>query len=845
VKKSSCLSVLFGVCLLLTAQAAWSQGCQTLSGLTYGTWVDRYGATQPLQLELLLPNGASGPVPVVVWIHGGGWKSGDRTQIPTRVSDLCARGYAVASIDYRLSGDAVWPAQIQDCRGAVRWLRAHAATYGLDPDRFAAWGESAGGHLASMLGTASDVATQTIGNVTVDLEGSTGGNPGVSTRMQAVAVSFGQSDLLQQRFYPTTPNHDVSTSDDSRLLGGLLQDNPERAATASPITYVTPDDPPFLVQHGTADKLIPFNQSELLVDALTAAGVPVTFRQVQGAGHGGTPFASGAPVQAVYDFLDQVLGADAVSSPSSVEPVESVTADSGTLPVVRIEPLDAMAAETGGDGGSFRVTRDGDILTALTVSYSISGTATNGTDYTTLSGSATIPAGAASVNIPVAPLDDDLRETGEMVVLTLSASASYSLGSPRTASVVIRNTDEDPARPTVSVSATDRDSSEPGSNAGAFTVSRTGSTTAPLTVQITTSGSAQPGTDYTAVPSTVTFDAGIDRVTVPINPIEDYVIEGPKDVTLAVVPSPALYVGPYAGSRVALADDDVAGLPVLTGVAVSPASAVGGTSSTGTVTLSAAAPAGGAVVSLSSNKSAATVPSSVTVPAGATSASFNVGTSPVATAVSASISAFYRGVTRTASLTVQPPALSKLTLTPATLAGGCSTSTGKVYLTGKAPAGGIVVTLGNANPAAAVPSSVTVLAGSTSASFLITTSTVASTQSGDVTASLNGIAMSVTLSVRPIGVQSLALAPNPVIGPGRVDGTVTLECPAPSGGIAVALSSSSSGVAQPDVASLTIPGGQSSGTFTVSTADVTAVSTATLKAAANGTSKTVKLTVNP
>jgi len=202
-------------------------------------------------------------------------------------------------------------------------------------------------------------------------------------------------------------------------------------------------------------------------------------------------------------------------------------------------------------------------------------------------------------------------------------------------------------------------------------------------------------------------------------------------------------------------------------------------------------------------------------------------------------------VTRTATLTVQPPALSKLTLTPATLTGGCKTSTGKVFLTGKAPAGGTVVALANANPAATVPSSVTVPAGSTSASFLITTSTVASTQTGDVTASLNGLSMSATLTVKPIGVLSLALAPNPVVGPGRVDGTVTLECPAPSGGLAVALSSSSPAVAHPDVASLTVPGGQSTGTFTVSTADVTAVSTATLKAAANGTSKSVKLTVNP
>src|SRR5215210_7419115 len=179
----------FALALLLALagpSVSYAQSCQTYTGLPYGTYVDRNGATQELKLELLVPQTAAGLVPVVIWIHGGGWRSGSRLPIPARVSDLCSRGYAVASVDYRLTTVALWPAQIQDVRGAVRWLRAHAAEHGLDGDRIAAWGESAGGHLASMLGAAGGISTVTIGSVTEDLEGSTGGNLDESSRVQAV-----------------------------------------------------------------------------------------------------------------------------------------------------------------------------------------------------------------------------------------------------------------------------------------------------------------------------------------------------------------------------------------------------------------------------------------------------------------------------------------------------------------------------------------------------------------------------------------------------------------------------------------------------------------------------------
>lgn len=808
---------------LLTALAVPSlssaQSCQTYTGLTYGTYVDRNGATQELKLELLVPQGAAGLVPVVVWIHGGGWKSGSRLPIPARVSDLCLRGFAVASVDYRLTTTALWPAQIQDVRGAVRWLRAHAAEHGLDTDRVAAWGDSAGGHLASMLGTSGGISTITIGSVTEDLEGSTGGNigeSGESSRVQAVVHWYGATDFLQMRFYPSNVNHDGSGSDESRLIGGPIQANPERTATANPITYASADDPPLLAMHGTVDKVIPFNQSQLLVDALKAAGASATLRPVTGAGHGGTPFDKPSNVQLVYDFLGAAL-----LDPAAPAPVPPVVPGN---PSVRVQATDRNASEAGPDAGRFTVSRDslgGD----LAVAYSVSGTATAGGDYAALSGSVTIPAGQTSAEVVVTPIDDEVLETAETVILTLEGGS----GSLSTASVVLE--DVEPARPIVSVNLSDPDAAEPA-DAGELIVWRTGSTAGPLTVDLVPGGTAGHGTDY-GLPLTVTFAAGAERVFVKAAPIDDFVTESPETVTLVAAPSPSIHAGPYAGSTVTIRDDDVPGIPALTALTLDPVSVTGSKNATGTVVLDATAPAGGAPVSLSSSDPAAAVPASVTVAAGASSATFNVTTSPVASARTVNVSASRRGVTKTAALTVLPPALSALTLNPGTIVGGCGSSTGKVTLNAKAPAGGTVVALTSTNPVAAVPASVTVPAGATSATFPVTAPAVASNQSGTVTASYGGASRSAGLTVRPIGVASLALSPNPVVGPAPAGGTVTLDCPAPPGGIAVALSSTSTAVARPDVPSLTIPAGSNQGTFTVTTADVSSQSFATLKAAAN------------
>jgi acetyl esterase/lipase len=242
-----------------------------------------YGPHARHKLDLYIPAGASPPRPLVVWIHGGGWQGGDKypaNQTPI----LVQAGFAVASINYRLSSDATYPGQIHDCKAAVRWLRANAATYNLDPSRVGAWGSSAGGHLSALVGT-------TGGNA--ELEGDVGGNLAYSSRVRAAADYFGPTD-----FFTMGGNHDSCTSPESRLLGeclGLIKQNMndpnwafwvDRVRDCGAYYQVSPDDPPFHIAHGSADNTVPPGQSQQLYDALLAAGVPATLRIVPGAGHG-------------------------------------------------------------------------------------------------------------------------------------------------------------------------------------------------------------------------------------------------------------------------------------------------------------------------------------------------------------------------------------------------------------------------------------------------------------------------------------------------------------------------------------------------------------------------------
>lgn len=251
---------------------------------------------KPLRLDLFLPEKSSSPLPLIVWVHGGGWLNGTKSGGPA--VGLAKAGYAVASIDYRLSQQAVFPAQINDCKAAIRWLRAHAREYGIDPDRVGAWGESAGGYLVALLGTSGAVK---------DLEGDEG-NPDESSRVQAVVDFYGPTDFSQLKAGRLGPN-----SPESRLLGGAIDKNPDRARRANPIAYIGPDTPPFLICHGDKDGTVSLSQSQLLYDALQGAKVPSELVVVKGAGHG---FRSREIDGKVRTFFEKYLKG-AVSRPTS------------------------------------------------------------------------------------------------------------------------------------------------------------------------------------------------------------------------------------------------------------------------------------------------------------------------------------------------------------------------------------------------------------------------------------------------------------------------------------------------------------------------------------------------
>jgi acetyl esterase/lipase len=235
-------------------------GVRVLAGVPYAA----LPGARPLELDLYLPADA-GPAPVVVFLHGGGWRLGSRHTAgpayrgadPTPFERVAQAGVAVASVDYRLSGEAVWPAQLHDAKAAVRWLRSRAAELGVDGDRVASWGESAGGHLAELLGLTPDDAA---------LEGEIGVT-GPSSRVAAVAAWYAPSDLVGFTTDLGTDPTDRGTRE-AQLLGAPAAEVPDRAAQASPVSHASPAAPPVLLLHGRADRFVPCVQSERLAERL-------------------------------------------------------------------------------------------------------------------------------------------------------------------------------------------------------------------------------------------------------------------------------------------------------------------------------------------------------------------------------------------------------------------------------------------------------------------------------------------------------------------------------------------------------------------------------------------------
>jgi|AGTN01.3.fsa_nt_gi Esterase/lipase len=228
------------------------------------------------RLDIMIPKTQSTkPLPLIVFIHGGGWREGDKAQCPAL--DLCSRGFVVASINYRLAPAANFPAQIEDCKAAVRWLKENAAEYQINPNRVGLWGVSAGGHLAALVGV-------TNGTGKFDLSVA---NPSINSSVQAVADWCGPADLVSGVQQCESPRYAKYQS--SRyiyaLLGGDLSSKMELAVEASPTTYVSKDDPPFQIVHSLDDMIVPFAQSQELFDKLTESDVPVKFLKIEGGEH--------------------------------------------------------------------------------------------------------------------------------------------------------------------------------------------------------------------------------------------------------------------------------------------------------------------------------------------------------------------------------------------------------------------------------------------------------------------------------------------------------------------------------------------------------------------------------
>ena len=272
-----------------------------------------YGSVSKTQtLNVYLPNDGPPPYPTIIVVHGGGFMMGNATS--RELTDMFTaheRGYAIASINYRLSGEATFPAAVHDVRAAVRFLKANANRYQLDPRRFAVWGASAGGNLAAMVGTTPNVE---------ELNGDNLENLEFNSSVRAVVDWFGPIDFLKMDaqfaasgIEPVLGKTDRAGSPESRYLGRLISEDPELTKRADPSHYIETLDPAaapsFLIQHGTDDRNVPMLQSEGFARKLREAlgDGKVTYHVLEGAGHGTSEFSSRENLDLVFEFLDRVL----------------------------------------------------------------------------------------------------------------------------------------------------------------------------------------------------------------------------------------------------------------------------------------------------------------------------------------------------------------------------------------------------------------------------------------------------------------------------------------------------------------------------------------------------------
>lgn len=282
--------------LLLSATATQAAEITFEENLTYGKAGD-----VELKLDLAQPPG-DGPFPAIVFIHGGGWFQGSRQGYRSQIMEAARRGYVAVTISYRLmqfdtamkettTARPIFPAQIHDCKAAVRWLRASAAKYHINQDRIGVTGGSAGGHLSLLVG---------LTDAKSGLEGSSG-TPDVSSRVQAVVNVFGPTDMAS--CYETS-----SVAWIFRLvMGGKPDETPEIYRMASPVTHISRDDPPVLTLHGDSDPLVPVAQAKLLDEKMKASGASHTLMVFEGQGHGFSGEHAVKSAEALWSFFDQHL----------------------------------------------------------------------------------------------------------------------------------------------------------------------------------------------------------------------------------------------------------------------------------------------------------------------------------------------------------------------------------------------------------------------------------------------------------------------------------------------------------------------------------------------------------
>jgi acetyl esterase/lipase len=256
-------------------------------------YVEREG--MPLHLNIFYPRTASSPLPCIVYVPGSAWMKQNIDMSTPNLIRLAARGYVVAAVEYRPSNVAQFPAQVQDARTAVRFMRKNSAQYHVDVDNLFAWGDSSGGHTALYLGAEPDPGSDT----------SVYGE--FSARVNAVVDYFGPSEMKEISEIPNMLNRDPDRSPEAMLIGGAIAKNPERARAASPVYSITPEFAPTLVAHGDSDPLVPMSQSDRVAETLDREGVEYEYYCLSGASHGSREFWTDAMLDRVEAFLKKQI----------------------------------------------------------------------------------------------------------------------------------------------------------------------------------------------------------------------------------------------------------------------------------------------------------------------------------------------------------------------------------------------------------------------------------------------------------------------------------------------------------------------------------------------------------